>query len=197
MFSRLLIWIFLLPSLCAGQTAVGLKAGLNLSDVVMTNYVNPDVESDLGIRAGLHAGVFVSGMVNDKIGMAAELMYSDKGVKGLTNIHLHYVALPLIVQYRITDRMVAELGPEPAYLFSATSGHGNVSGTYNNKFDLSLDGGLRLDVSNWVLGIRYCVGLFSVREPIDVVGSSGAEKIKYQNRVVQFSIGYKLFSLED
>ncbi len=193
---RLLILIFFLPALCAGQTAFGVKAGLNLSDIVMTNYVNPDVESDLRIRAGVHAGVFVSGMVSDKLGMAAELLYVDKGVKGLTNIHLHYIALPLIIQYRVTDRVVAELGPEPAYLFSAMSGHGNVSGTYNNKFDLSLDGGFRLDVSNLVLCIRYCVGLFSVREPIEMAGSSGIEKIKYQNRVVQFSVGYKLFSLE-
>ena len=195
--SRLfVIAVFLLPVSGLAQTEFGIKGGLNLSDIVMTNYINPDVESDLNIKAGLHAGIFVSGTVSDNLGLAAELLYSDKGVKGITNIHLHYITIPLIVQYRLTDRIVAELGPEPGYLFSATSRHGNVSSTYNNKLDLSLDGGFRLDIAKFVVGLRYCVGIFSVREPIEAVGASGVEKIKYQNRVLQFTLGYKLYTVE-
>ena len=194
---RFIVFILIMVSSAAfAQTDFGLKTGLNISDVVMTNYINPDVESDLALKLGLHAGVFVSGKVNETIGMSAEVLYSDKGVKGGSNIHLHYVTLPMLIQYRLTDRIMAELGPEPGYMFSATSKYGNAANTYNNKFDLALDGGFRLDTRHMVFGIRYCVGLFSVREPVEMVGPSGPEKIKYQNRVFQFSLGYKLFSLE-
>lgn len=138
----------------------------------------------------------MNSVIDDRISMAVELLYSNKGVKGLTNIQLHYIALPLLVQYRLNDRFSAELGPAPAYLFSARSGYGDASGTYNVKFDLSLDGGLRFDTPKMNFGIRYCVGLFSVREPLENQGVSGREKIKYQNRVLQLSIGYKFLTLD-
>lgn len=185
-----------LPISGFAQTDFGIKTGMNLSDVVMTNYINPDVEADLSIKLGLHAGFFVSGVVSDKIGMAAEILYSDKGVRGNTNIHLHYITVPLLFQYRLADNILAEIGPEPGYLFSAMSAHGNMSNIYNNKFDLSLDGGFRFDTPRLLFGIRYCAGVFSVRKPIEVIGSSGNEKLKYQNRVLQFSVGYKILRLE-
>jgi hypothetical protein len=189
--------VFILhPAALFGQTEFGIKGGLNISDIVMTNYINPDVEADLALKLGLHAGIFVNGMVNETIGMGAELLYSDKGVKGFSNIHLHYVTLPMLIQYQLGENIFAELGPEPGYLFSAKSEHGDVSSTYNNKFDLALDGGFRLNTLKLTFGIRYCVGVFSVREPIETIGASGNEKIKYQNRVLQFSVGYKLWTLE-
>lgn len=189
---KLLLLLFF-PTFSFAQTEFGLKGGLNISDVVMTNYINPDVESDLKLKTGLHAGAFVYGMLNERLGLAGELLYNNKGVKAVDNINLHYITLPLLVQYKLTDNIFGELGPELGYMVSATSRYGNASNTYNNKVDLSLDGGFRLDVSKLVLGIRYCVGVFSVREPIE---SIDGEKIKYQNRVLQLTMGYKLFTLE-
>lgn len=190
------LFLVLIPAAAAGQTDFGIKGGLNLADIVMTNYINPDVESDLRIKAGVHGGFFAMGMIKDRVGMAAELLYSDKGVMANSNIHLHYISLPLLGTYQLTKSLHVEAGPELAYMVSATSDIGNVSSTYNNKFDLSLDGGLRIDVGKLVIGLRYCVGVFSVREPIETVTASGAEKIKYQNRVLQLSLGYKLLRLE-
>jgi len=183
------------PAVVFAQAEFGLKAGLNVSDIVMTNYINPDVESDLTLKLGPHAGVFINGMIHERVGMAAELLYSNKGVKGVSNIHLHYITLPLLFQYKLTDRISAEVGPEPGYMFSAHSEFGNVSNTYNNKFDLALDGGFRLDTPRLVFGLRYCAGIFSVKEPIENASSPG-EKIKYQNRVLQISLGYKFWTLE-
>ena len=191
----ILIMSLILPAIGYGQAVFGIKGGLNLADIVMTNYINPDVESDLAIKAGLHAGVFLDGMVDDRIGMAAELLYSNKGVKGFSNINLHYITLPLLAQYKLTDRLSAELGPELGYMFSAESAFGNVANTYTNKFDLAIDGGFRLDSPRLIFGIRYCAGIFSVREPQESAATPG-EKIKYQNRVLQISIGYKLKTIE-
>jgi hypothetical protein len=194
-----LIFIFslILSTAAYGQTEYGIKGGLNISDIVMTNYINPDVESDLNLKLGLHAGLFFNGMVNERFGMAAELLYSDKGVKGIgTNIHLHYITIPLILQYKLADNIFAEAGPELGYLFSARSKHGNVGNTYNNKFDLALDAGFRFNTPKLIFGLRYCAGVFSVREPFENYNASGNEKIKYQNRVLQVSAGYKLWSVD-
>lgn len=180
-----------LPVVGHTQTEFGIKGGLNISDVVITNYVDPDAESDFHLKLGLHAGVFVKGMANERVGIAAELLYSDKGVN---DIHLRYITLPLLVQYRLAEMVIAELGPEPGYLFSATSRYGNAVNTYNNKFDLALNAGIALDFPKVILGLRYCVGLFSVRD-VQNIGNPGTEQIKYQNRVVQLTIGYKLWTV--
>ena len=189
--------MFIVPVITNGQTVFGIKGGLNIADIVMTNYINPDVEADLAIKFGMHAGLFVNGMVDERFGMAAELLYSNKGVRSPgSNINLHYITVPLLLRYRLAERIVGEIGPDLGYLFSARSEHGNVSNTYNNKFDLALDAGLELNMARMIFGLRYCVGVFSVREPIRTIGQSGNEKIKYQNRVLQLSIGYQLWTLE-
>lgn len=185
----------IMPAMALGQTEFGIKGGLNVSDIVMTNYVNPDVESDLALKAGLHAGFFVTGSVNERIGIAGELLYSNKGVKAISNIHLHYITLPLLLEYQLSKTILAEIGPELGYMFSAISKYGSAANTYDNKVDLALDAGVCVDGRRMTFGMRYCVGMFSVREPI-ASGGSFNEKIKYQNRVLQFFIGYKLWTLE-
>jgi outer membrane immunogenic protein len=194
---RHLILLFtFLTNLSVAQTVCGIKGGLNVSDIVMTNYINPDVESDLGLKLGLHAGVFANGWVNERLGMAVELLYSDKGVRSISNVHLHYITLPFLVQYKLTKRLYGEAGPEFCYLVSATSKHGNMSNTYSNKFDLGLNAGFRFDTPRIILGIRYGAGIFSVKEPIEAGGAPANEKIKFQNRVLQVSAGYKLWIFE-
>jgi hypothetical protein len=193
--SRLALILFVaIPGVVYSQADLGIKAGLNVSDIVMTNYIDPDVESDLRVKAGLHAGLFIRAMTNERFGLIAEVLYSNKGVKAAgTDIHLHYIVLPLMFQYKLTDVTAAELGPEPGYLFSAHSRHGNANSIYSNRFDLSLNGGFRFDTPKLIFGIRYSAGLFSVREP--QINGTGMEKIKFQNRVLQFSIGYKVVTL--
>lgn len=180
-----------------GQTQFGLKAGLNISDIVITNFIDQDVESEFTIKTGFHGGFFLSSMINEQVGMAAELVYSNKGFKANPNINLHYITVPLLAQYKLRDNIFAEIGPELGYLFSARSENGNESNIYNNKFDLALDGGFRFDAPRLTFTLRYSAGLFSVREPFDIVGQSGNEKIRYQNRVLQLALGYKLWSIVD
>lgn len=187
--------LFLLPSGLMGQAHMGIKGGLNIADIVMTNYVNPDVEADLGLKTGLHAGFFLNGMMNERVGAAAELLYSNKGVKAQARTNLHYITLPLLLRYSLSQTIFAEIGPELGYLFSAKSDHGDVSGTYNNRFDLALDAGFHFDMQRLVFGVRYSAGLFSVRN-IESFNMPSTEKVKYQNRVLQVSVGYKLWELE-
>ena len=191
-----LAFMVVFPAVATAQAEFGIKAGMNVSDVVMTNYIDPDVESALSLKLGLHAGVYVSGPVSERVGVSGELLYSDKGVKGaFRNIHLHYITIPLLAQYRFTGHVVGEFGPEPGYLFAARSNHGSVTNTYNNKFDISLDAGLRFGTGSWLIALRYCAGLFSVRE-LEPSTVPAKDRVKYQNRVLQLSIGYKLWEVE-
>jgi hypothetical protein len=191
----LLVLIFF-ASPVAAQFSVGVKGGLNISDVVINNVINPDMESGFDLKAGLHAGIFAIAEVGTRTSLSAELQYSNKGVKAITAINLHYVALPLLVRYSFTERLTAEAGPELAYLVAARSKYGNIGNIWNNKIDLGLDLGLQYNLfSKMILGLRFNAGISSVIEDT-APPSPQQEKIRYQNRVLQLSVAYRLLRLK-
>jgi hypothetical protein len=177
--------------LCA-QFRYGVKGGLNLSDVVITNTTSiPDVESDFRMKAGVHLGGFASVDLENKFGLAAELLYSVKGVKAISNVNLHYISFPVFLRYAITNKFVAEGGVELGYLIVAESSNGNVSNTWNNKLDLGFDVGLQYYLTpKLIAGLRFNAGASSVLR--DRVDPSTGNTLRYENRVLQLSVGYVL-----
>jgi hypothetical protein len=172
----------------------GVKAGLNLSDVVINNVIDPDAESDFNIKTGLHAGVFVTAPLVSDFGLGAELLYSNKGVQAINRINLHYVTVAAFVRYDLSEKFTAEAGPELGYLAAAKSRHGNVNDVWNNKIDLGLNLGLQYKVTDeLIFGTSFNAGFSSViRNTSNVSG----EKIRYQNRVLQISLHYVLGNLK-
>jgi hypothetical protein len=178
----------------SAQLRYGVKGGLNLSDIVITNYINPDAESDFDLKIGPQAGLFTCFDVNEQFSFDVELVYSNRGVVAASRINLHYITLPLMTQYHINDKFLLEIGPDIGYLFSAKSGNGNVSNIYNNKLDIGLDGGAQLKVTEKLsVGLRYYAGFSSVVGGIDSRDTNNFptnETIKYQNRALQLFVSY-------
>jgi hypothetical protein len=198
--SIILLYLTYTLSAQGQQLRYGLKGGLNLADIVITNYINPDAESSYNIKPGLHAGIFASVDLNDRFALSSELLYSNKGVKAIDRINLHYIIVPLLTQYKISENFLVEIGPEIGYLFSARSPFGNVSNTWNNKLDIGLDAGLQVRLAPLVnIGIRYNAGFSSVIDTIDESGTNNfptEEPIKYQNRVLQLFVSYAIANRE-
>ena len=192
----ILLFVFLGTAACSlAQVSAGVKGGLNISDVVINNLIDPDAESGYDLKAGWHVGVFAIADVGTRTSLAAELQYSNKGVHAVTNINLHYVVLPLLVRYSIAGKLIAEAGPELGYMVAAKSKYGNVSNIWNNKIDLGLDMGLQYNIfPDMTIGLRFNAGISSVIE--DTPPSAQGEKIRYQNRVLQLSLGYTIFKFE-
>jgi hypothetical protein len=196
MKKSLAILFCLIASTTQAQITYGIKGGLNLSDVVLNDYINPDAESDFTMKLGPHAGLYFTTPASEKFSFAAELLYSDKGVKAVNPVHLHYINVPLLAQYRLTDELKVEVGPELGYMVAARSKYGNVSGIWSNKLDFGFDAGLLLNLNeNFGVTLRYYAGFSSVIEPYQQRDSNNnptSDKIKYQNRVLQLSLNYKL-----
>jgi hypothetical protein len=176
------------------QVKYGLKAGINLSDVAIINYrdpdnyTDPDYEAGFDLKFGLHAGVFGRTAIADKVDFIAEIQYINKGVKANTRIDLHYISIPLLAAYEISDNIFIEAGPEVSYLAAARSRYGNVSNLWNNKIDLSLDAGLQFMMEEKIsLSIRYCAGFLSVIDFDSTYGNSfSSGSPRFQNRALQF-----------
>ena len=191
MRSVLLFPLLLLSCVVTAQYRVGVKAGVNLADVVMTNYIDPDAESDLQSKLGMHAGIFASSRM-DKWKVVAEVLYSNKGVNANSIVNLHYVGAVCMAQYYVRPKLLVELGGEIDYLLAAKSEGEDVRNTWNNKLDLGIDVGMQYEFSEaFAAGARYFAGFSSVIDTQDGSGSQ-TEPIKYQNRVLQISLYYSV-----
>jgi hypothetical protein len=164
----------------------GLKGGVQISDVVLANFVNTDIESDYKIKGGIHFGAYSSAPINDRFALDAELLYTNKGTNAGERINLHYINIPFLLRYQLSEKFSAAVGPEFGYLFSARSAHGDVSNTWNNKLDFGLDADALLAINKKIgLGLRYFAGFSSV---IDTRRSTTGETVKYQNRALLVSM---------
>jgi hypothetical protein len=192
-----LLWFLAIAIPSKAQFSFGVKGGLNLSDVVINNITdNPDAESDFSMKAGFHGGFFAAAEIGPRTGIIAELLYSNKGVKAINNINLHYISLPVLVRYALADKLIVEGGPELSYLVSATSRYGNVNNIWNNKIDVGVDLGVNyLFSSRLSCGLRFNAGFSSVIK--NAGNNSTGEKIRYQNRVLQLSVAYTLKKIDD
>ncbi len=193
-FFRLIAAVILtMPFPAVGQMSYGIKAGINISDVVLNNMVDPDIESDYRAKFGMQGGLFVNTNFDDRTGLAIELLYSNKGVNVINNNHFHYIVIPFLARYNLDDNFVAEAGPELGYLVSARSKHGNINDIWDNNLDLGLDVGVQYDAHRWLIGLRFNAGITSVQRN---QGISPGDRIRYQNRVLSFALAYKIRVIE-
>jgi hypothetical protein len=194
---RLLVMLMCASSISAvGQDIrIGIKGGVNFSDVVLTNYFDPDGEASFKMKIGEHAGVFSSVDLSKQFGLAVELLYSNKGVNAPSKINFRYINLPVLLQYKLTEKLLAEVGPEVGYMFSARSKYGNVAHIWDNKIDIGLALGIQYAVLEKLnVGARYYAGFSSVQEPAQQrdLNNNAEETIKYQNRVMQFYVSFEI-----
>jgi|GEM_PF-3423338 len=173
---------------CPAQVRFGVKGGAHLADIVITNFINPDVESEYDLKGGIHAGLFADIYIHQKVRFGPEILYSNRGVNATGRVNLHYFHIPLLVRFEFAPRFELELGPDVGYLFAAKSQYGDISITWNNKVDLGADVGLiYLASENVYLSARYYAGFSSVINATD--GSQAPpEPVKYQNRVLGISL---------
>jgi len=180
--------MFFLTAVSTAQHGVrwGVKAGANFA-TVNTESSAPDWGSRIGVHAGLLAHIHLS----KNWALQPELVYSLQGSKNTvgsvkqTN-NLHYVNVPVLVQYMFNNGFRLQTGPQIGFLAGANtkiSGGTSTSNSdlYNNTdFSWSFGGGY---LTNTGLGIdaRYNIGLNDVYKP-------GA--MKETNSVIQLGLFY-------
>ena len=120
----------------------GLKGGLNISNL----YSNPNVNYDP--KAGLHAGGLAHIHLSKTWALQPEIMYSNQGAKsGGTNVNLHYVNVPLQLQYMFDRGFRIQTGPQAGILAGAKAKNGSVKTDITSNFKTA-------DLS-WILGASY------------------------------------------
>jgi outer membrane immunogenic protein len=188
--------IFLFTFLdCFSQWEVALKSGVH---IVTTKNLIAFPKNRIGWYMGLHTQV---PLIN-KFSLQPALLFSSKGYKSedqfgtiFQSVRLEYVALPLLINYNIDEKLSIQLGPEFGYLLAAKllldEEKFNVSKQYPSKFDAGLSIGLQyLAVRRTGIDLRYTYGINTLYS-VDANGVRYSDR-KGANRAFQIGLSYIL-----
>lgn len=190
------------------STEFGVKAGLNIANIVAYSNPIPDLMEFTSISY-LHVGVFYNHYVDEHWALGAELLYNQKGGTSnpefesnqpVTKFRFDYLSLPLLLSYHI-EGFGLEVGPQISYQFNVT---GKSDPPINDKvlefiwgkeIEVAALVGLSYRINKFHFGLRYDFGLTSLTEftYTDLNGEPIGDEVKHWNRVLQFSLGYALF----
>lgn len=191
------------------QLSYGVKAGVNLSSIGGKSIDNTDM------RIGVHIGFLGRLQLSERFALQPEMQYSQRGFKRdidvsgfdpsdfdpvITsttvefNSRFDYVDIPLIAQYKITEGLTVEAGPQIGLFLSEST---KVDGdeledeeSGSDSFALAEVGilggmGYYLD-SGLFFQARYILGVTSIFDKdVQTLNDDGVF-----NRNIQFSIGY-------
>ncbi len=166
-FSLLVAVVLFSSALFAQTPKIGVKAGLNISNIAWTT--NTDS------RFGAHIGLLGHVHLAPQWALQPEVIYSQEGAKqdvtgGSVTWKNDYVNLPLMIQYMFDNGFRIEAGPQLGLLVnSKAEDDDGVEGSTNDVFkstNVSLGFGLNyLSYSGLGVGGRYNLGLSKINEP--------------------------------
>ena len=190
--------LMFLSNVAFSQATFGVKAG----GIIATRGSNNANHHLRFAKVSYLGGIFYSLSLNKQFDLQLELLYANKG-RGEANQFLiredlHYLNLPIMLQYAISERFGVELGPEIGYLLGqgqlSTTGI-NRSNPFLKNFDMAINLGVNYRLIEKVfLSLRYNIGIYDTDKPFHkVFPDTPPEEDKFMgNRTLQLSVGYRL-----
>lgn len=183
-FSLILCSFLLLGNAMAQDNTVGIKGGLNISNI------GGDAEG-VSTKPGVHFGLFIQVETSDNVIFQPEFIYSMQGASldggEDAKANYNYLNFPLIFKiYPDQEGFNFQLGPQLGYLLSAEIAVDNVDFDIEdqlNTIDFGIGLGIGYDVDDIVLDARYNIGINSSAKD-DSDGS-------FPLRTFQISLGVK------
>lgn len=170
--------LFLFPvALSAGSPSsdgsdkihLGVKGGLNLSNVYDTD--NEDFRADP--KLGFAAGAFVSIPLGSFLGIQPEFLFSQRGYRGSGTVLFNdysyvrtanFVDVPILLAIKPTSMVTILVGPQYSYLvseryvFTSDAINLDIQDEYENddvrRNTMCITGGVDININNIVIGAR-------------------------------------------
>ncbi len=181
-----LILLLLVANTLTGQE-IGIKAGINVSSLGKNDN---GLESKIGYLFGV---VFLT-PITENLELQSELVYSLQGAKDIniseSKRNYTYLNLPVMVNVLFRDRFMLQIGGQTGLLLS-----GKIKDPIDNsnitnllkRVDFAVIIGLGIDLNDRITStLRYQFGVNNT------VKASPSATTKFQNKVLQISMGIKL-----
>ncbi|MCR9254102.1 MAG: PorT family protein [bacterium] len=161
-FSTVFIFVIFTCSIFAQDLEFGLKGGVNVSSL---NNEGSELDS-YKPKPGLLIGVFGTFGTTKNSALKTELLYSMEGANHKdsdTFVRLHRLAIPILFNYKLTESVRLEAGPELKYQIGFDSdflgGQDNLEGTFHDV-DYGLSVGFEIKpISKIGISVRNYFGL--------------------------------------
>ena len=169
----------------SGQTALGLKGGVNITTMTDNPY-KPRISG--------HGGLFVNRSISKHFFVQPELLFSGEGQQYMWDGAEHrwaldYIQLPVMLQYYPLSQVYVEVGPQVGLLISATDkitegAHANIKANISTV-QYAIGAGLGVKATDRVLVYgRYNFGLNDI---------TSYDAIVHHNNIVQVGIAARFY----
>lgn len=170
---------------------VGVKGGVNMYKIDGRSFSDE-------FNHSYNAGLFTEINFSNKVGIQPEILWNqsqtrtstrfkdiyDQGVGELKGVTLNYLSIPLLLNVSPSRFITFQAGPQFGVLINKDQ---NLLQNGKNAFksgDLSMLGGVQLNLGGFKLGGRYTVGLTNIND-ID-------NQDKWKNQGFQLYAGFRL-----
>lgn len=170
---------------------VGVKGGVNMYKVDGKSFKDE-------FKYGYNAGIFSEINFSKKWGIQPEILWNqaqtetttkfsdiyNDGISELKGVKLNYLSIPLLLNFSPSRLITFQAGPQFGILINKDQ---NLLNNGKNAFksgDLSMLGGLQLNVGSAKIGGRYVVGLTNIND-ID-------NQDKWRNQGFQLYVGFRI-----
>ena len=170
---------------------VGLKGGANMYKIDSKSFSEE-------FKHGYNAGLFAEINFSKHIGIQPEILWNqaqtrtstrfkdmyDQGVSELKGVTLNYLSIPLLLNVSPSRLITFQAGPQFGVLINKDQNLLQNGKSAFKSGDLSMLGGLQLNLGGFKLGGRYTVGLTNIHD-ID-------NQDKWKNQGFQLYAGFRL-----
>ena len=185
----------------SSQIHIGVKAGLNYSNI----YDSQGEKYTADGKIGFAAGGFVSIPLGGLLGIQPEILFSQKGFQATSSIlgsnvsltrTTNYIDVPIFLSIKPSEMLTILVGPQYSYLIKQNDVFTNpiINVDVNQDFSadnirkntLCLVGGVDINLSNIVLGARVGLDMYNNN------GDGTTTTPRYKNVWAQATIGFRL-----
>ena len=162
------------------QPKVGLAIG-SFSGEYITVGGKVENKKRVGFTAGLEGEIYATNW----LGIALGLNYAQQGWKvDDVAAKLDYLNVPLTADFYVAPGLALKTGVQFGFLMNAKAEDVDIKDDCE-KMNISIPLGISYEISNFILDIRYNLGLTKVNK------TTGSHDMKQRSDLIQFTIGYK------
>ncbi|MGZ5247606.1 MAG: porin family protein [Flavitalea sp.] len=170
---------------------LGLKGGANLVKMESKSFKQ-------GFESGYNFGGFAEINFSKKLGIQPEVLWNqtntktsekfgdlyDEGISELKNVKLNYLSIPVLLNFSPSKTVTFQAGPQFGILLNKDQDLLQNGKAAFKSGDLSMLGGVQLNLGGFKVGGRYAVGLSNIND-ID-------NQEQWKSRSWQLYVGFRL-----
>ena len=146
-----------------------------------------DNTDDMSMKVGLGAGADAMYQLSSRVGLSGGLYYYTQGANGKGDVkyNVDELLIPLMANFYVYPNLALKVGLQPGFIVDAKIKSDKVEVDSSDSFqsvEISLPLGISYEISNFVIGARYNLGLAKINK------GNGS----WRNSVLMFSLGYKI-----